>query len=361
MTDELRNALEAIADRGTPAGASATVDRAAKTAARRHRHRHRHRIARAGVLLAAAAFLAVAGTAVYVKQRIDSIPRVDVSGSLHLGGSDVPSEPMNVLVIGSDARPGLDGERADTLVVIRVEPATRRVSMLSIPRDLWVDDAKTRINSTLADGPAALIDAVTTTLGVPVHHYVEVRFDGFRRLVDAVGGVDIPFPTRARDIVSGFHAAPGCAHLDGDMALAFVRSRHYETFAGGRWMVDPTSDFGRIARQQEFLRRLALELSDMGVNPVRLNSALDAAADNLTLDRTFSTKDLRRLAGLLKGTDPAAIQGWTVPTTNAEIGGAAVLRLEAAALPSVIDGFLGQAPTTAPALPAPGAPQAPGC
>src|SRR5262245_46495877 len=138
------------------------------------------------------AFLAVVATVGYGYYRFGQIRSVAVPG-LHQSGS---GRPFNVLVVGSDSRESLDaadgnrfgdvgGQRNDTTLVVRVEPASRRVSMLSIPRDLVVPIAgggENRINAALTGGPGELVKTVEQSLGIPIHHYVLVDFDGFRAI-----------------------------------------------------------------------------------------------------------------------------------------------------------------------------------
>ena len=152
------------------------------------------------------AFLVVATTAGYgyVHYRFNQIRSVEVPG-LH---KSVAGRPFNLLVVGSDSREGLDdadggrygdvgGQRNDTTLVVRVEPSRKRISMLSIPRDLVVPiagGAENRINAALTGGPGELVKTIEQNFGVPIHHYVLIDFDGFRAIVDALGGIDVRFP-----------------------------------------------------------------------------------------------------------------------------------------------------------------------
>ena len=107
---------------------------------------------------------------------------------------------------------------------------------------------------------------------------MQVDFCAFRELVDAVGGVDVPFEFPARDRKSGLVVAEtGCISLEGDMALAYVRSRSYEFEdppGSGEWTTDGTSDFGRIGRQQDFLRRVVAKVINDGLYSPNVASAL---------------------------------------------------------------------------------------
>lgn len=116
-------------------------------------------------------------------------------------------------------------------------------------------------------------------------------------MVNALGGVRMDIPAPVRDRMTGLDIpTPGCVTLNGDQALAWVRSRHFNYFEAGRWRTDPTGDLGRIDRQQEFIRRLMAEAIRQGaLNPLRANRLADAALVNLTFDDDFSVRDGLRL------------------------------------------------------------------
>ena len=156
--------------------------------------------------------------------------------------------------------------------MLRVSPD--KAEMMSIPRDLWVTNAATgrkgKINGAYNQGPANLVRTVTSSLGIPVNHYIEVNFVSFGGIVDAMGGITIDFPHPAFDRNSGLNViTSGPVRLDGTGALAYVRSRHYTEVIDGKPVADPTADLGREARQQQFIRTV---LSDVGStrNPVTL-------------------------------------------------------------------------------------------
>ncbi|MCU1377564.1 MAG: putative LytR family regulatory protein [Acidimicrobiales bacterium] len=337
--DDLRSVLEAMAERGRPAGAEVVVGRAE---AEVHRPRGRRALRVAIALSAAAAVLVAAlvgGGLLYARTKLDDIERLDLGPVL--AGSATPAEPMTVLLVGSDTRAGLStadarrfgttaevgSARADTIMVLRIDPAAGRLSVLSLPRDLWlpIDGGPSqRINTALGDGPDALVRTVQDALGIQLDHYVQVDFDGFRQVVDAVGGVTVPFDTPVRDRVTGLRIdQPGCRELDGDQALAFVRSRHLQALIDGRWLTDPRGDLGRIERQQQFVLS-ALAHAAGARNPLTVADLLDAAADHVSIDDGLSSGDLvalgRRVASVGAGVRPVVL-----PTEPTRVNGAAVL------------------------------------
>ncbi|HET7720246.1 MAG TPA: LCP family protein [Acidimicrobiales bacterium] len=280
---------------------------------------------------------------------------------------DGPKLPMNVLLVGSDTRANLEGadckrncrdengnlvtgQRSDTSMILHADPTSRRGAILSIPRDLWVRVAGTnrnnRINTAFEKGPSQLIQTITDNLGIPIHHYVEVDFVGFRAMVDAVGGVPIYVPAPARDRYSDLRIPePGCITLNGDQALAWVRSRHFQYYEAGRWLSDPRSDFGRILRQQDFIRRLMKRAISKGIrNPITLNKMIGIGTDNVTIDDEMSTKDILALGRQFRSLDPTSVQMYTLPVTMARIGGADVLRTKQPDAGQVIAEFVGDRP-----------------
>jgi len=284
-------------------------------------------------------------------------------------GDDDPGEPMNVLLVGSDSRTEISpeeqeqfgtteqaggGQRSDTIIVMHVDPRAEKAAILSIPRDLLVPIAGSGsrtpklINSAFAKGPDVLIATIRQELGIEIDHYAQVDFNGFRGVVDALGGVKLSFPAPARDTVTGLNVPEaGCVSLDGDDALAYVRSRKYQSLERGKWQQDPTADLGRIERQQDFIRVVIRKASKAGRNPLTLNSLISAAVDNVKIDDAFSTKDIRRLAGRFKSLEPDAVEILSLPTVP--VG--AHLKLKEPDAATVIDRFSGRVVEASPAPP----------
>jgi LCP family protein required for cell wall assembly len=268
------------------------------------------------------------------------IDRVDLSATLAPGSGG----GTNYLVVGTDSRDGISadnpnagvilgdgtvsGERTDTLVVLRVGGAEGTM-MLALPRDLWLPidgGAYERINTAFAGGQAALIRTVQQSLGIPIQHYVEIDFAGFLGLVEALGGITIPFEHPAYDSASGLSVAEtGDVHLDADQALAYVRSRAYTAVVDSREVVDGSGDLGRVQRQQTFLRAVFDEIGGTR-NPFTMLGILDALAGNVRLDDDLGLRDAFGLARRLRGLDPETVELPTFPFTTS--GGAAVLGLD---------------------------------
>jgi LCP family protein required for cell wall assembly len=232
-------------------------------------------------------------------------------------------------------------------MILRVDPASSRASLLSLPRDLWVPLAsgrRNRINTAIqTGGPENLIKTIGGYFGIPINHYVQVDFAGFRDLVAVIDGVDVWFEHAARDRRSGLAVEQtGCVKLDPDQALAYVRSRHYESYSNGRWRTDPTGDLGRISRQQDFIVRALRRAVDKGVrNPVTLDHLVDAALKTVTVDDLLKGSDIVDLGRRFRSFNPDALDLYALPVTNDNIGGASVLRLVDDDAQAILDVFRG--------------------
>ena len=241
--------------------------------------------------------------------------------------------------------------------------------MLSIPRDLYVPVAGTggraKINSVLARGPEQLVETIQADFGIPVSHYVLVDFDGFRAVVDAVGGIRLDLPRPVRDDDNGHNnsglliTTPGCRQLNGEQTLALARSRSYQyRGADGVWQFDPGSDLGRIRRQQILLRALAAQALRRGLtNPLRANAVLAALFHHLSRDDTLTVGQAVRLAGQFRALRPGTLVGLTIPTMPALRGGEQVLVAVQPATRQTVAWFLGR--STPAAHPVPSAPTHP--
>jgi LCP family protein required for cell wall assembly len=248
-------------------------------------------------------------------------------------------EAANFLVVGADNGDCGDdpliedrsdlGERSDTIMVWRANPKTNELAVLSFPRDLYVEfpsGRKNRINAAYKrDDPSELQEVLNLNFGVQVDHYIQIDFCAFRRLVQAVGGVEIPFQFPARDKPSSGNPPlflveeTGCVNLDGDTALAYVRSRHYQYEdppGSGHWVSDPTSDFGRITRQQDFLRRVLAKVIDDGLYDPDVASALITANRRyIVTDPDLTLRRMLEFANALKNFDPAAVTTYRIDST----------------------------------------------
>lgn len=306
----------------------------------------------------------------YFKYRFGQVPRIGIPG-LRNDGDDDPDKPMNVLLVGSDSRKNISkteakqlgserqvgGERSDSILVLHIDPDAEKAAILSIPRDLFVVIAGTnrtaKINSAFEGGPERLVNTIKGSLGIEIDHYVEVDFNGFRGIVNSIGGVKVYFPARARDRQTGLDIrTPGCVELDGNNALKYVRSREYQYYESGKWRTDATADLGRIDRQQDFIRRIMHKAVRVARNPITLDALIRNAVKNVTIDDALSTKDILRLGGKFRSLEPDKVEMLDIPTYGARERGAAGLRLKQPDANEVLARFRGELPpSTAPASP----------
>jgi LCP family protein required for cell wall assembly len=216
------------------------------------------------------------------------------------------------LLIGSDSRahvpPGapaavfgttadVPGSRADIILLVR--RSGRRVTTLSIPRDLLVHahGRLSRLALTLLDGPQQLIDAVCATLRVAVQHLVLIDFDGFVDLIDALGGVTVAIPRPIRDSHTGLDLeSPGRQRLDGVAALALVRSRQAELLIDGAWKPEPDGAVARAVRAAVVLKAARRAAMGRAWNLAAVNRAMWTAADHITTDGATGLSDLALLS-----------------------------------------------------------------
>jgi len=202
-----------------------------------------------------------------------------------------PTAPMDILILGLDARPGEGfATRTDSIILLGVDPGRVRVSMLSIPRDLFIDVpgyGLQRINTVNAigeqaqagSGPALLSSGIEQDFGIGVDRYIRLNFDGFVQLVDAVGGITIEVERTIVDNAyplpdggtTSIRFDPGMQVMDGETALIYARTRHSD------------DDYARAGRQQQVIMALSRKL----INPLYLPGALAALTRSVDTNMTL--------------------------------------------------------------------------
>ncbi|MEU6217431.1 LCP family protein [Streptomyces sp. NPDC047022] len=227
----------------------------------------------------------------------------------------------NYLIVGSDSRAGLtdadkkklhtgsaEGKRTDSMMILHV--GDNGDTLVSLPRDsdveipsyqgstsgkVYKDTGRhTKLNAAYAeDGPELLVRTIEYNTGLHIDHYVEIGFAGFANIVDAVGGVEINIDQGFKDKYSGADFKAGTQTLNGEQALAFVRTRH--AFAA--------SDLQRTKNQQKFLSALAHQVATPStvLNPFKLYPTMSAGLDSLTVDKDMSLWDLGSMFWAMKG------------------------------------------------------------
>lgn len=294
--------------------------------------------------------LSAAGVAFWLVKSLGEIDRYD---DVAVDGAPA-GEPENYLLVGSDSR-GTDteqdengnavtGQRSDTIIVVRLDPASGHADMLSIPRDLWLPIAGTsgsaRINSAYSQGRQVLLDTLRENFGIEVNHYVEIDFAGFKKLVDSIDGVSLWLEDAVRDKNSGLYVdQKGCVTLDGEQALAFARSRHMQYMTPDGWSKkDPYADLGRIQRQQVFIRRaLAKALDEAKTNPLTFRSLVNIGVKNVGIDGATDPLDLARQ---FKDFDTDDLTTYSLPVVERPDG--ATVALDKTKAEPILDVFRGE-------------------
>jgi polyisoprenyl-teichoic acid--peptidoglycan teichoic acid transferase len=350
------------------------------------RRRHSRLLPALGLFVATGSSVVVAGN-YYVNSAPEAVATVPVGAGvldvpLDDSSSNGPAE--NYLLVGTDSRDGADKAdvdyggiisgktnaasaggiaRSDTMLVLRYDPKAKKGTLMSLPRDLRVLIADTnkrnKINSAFErEDPTTAIENLVKTvqnLGIPIQHFIEVDFNGFKEVVDAVGGVKVQFVRPTRDTHTGLDIPQAdCITMDGVQSREYVRSRFLEIFVKGKWHTDGSSDIGRMARQQDFLQRaLNQAIVKIASDPATLSRLLGAATSNMKTDPDLK---LAKFAGGLRSMAKGALETHTLPNTP---NGEDLVMLEKEAAPYIAF-FRGETATIElPEAPAPAAAAAP--
>jgi LCP family protein required for cell wall assembly len=261
--------------------------------------------------------------ALFVFTRIDNftkgitVQRVDVNNNPISGSNFNGHDSVNIALLGLDTRPGNpDGTRSDTIIIVRINPQTKAASMLSIPRDLWVDipgNGKNRINAAYTFGDAAhpgsggppLVEAtIKQNFGINIDYFAQIDFEDFEQVIDAIGGViiDVPKPLIDDEFPTldyGFkrvYIPAGIQHMDGKTAVEYARSRHAD------------SDTGRNQRQQQVLTAIR----EQGVNLGLLTNTQVQTALQRAIRTDMNTGDIFGLAQIAIGMNKANIHNFSI-------------------------------------------------
>jgi LCP family protein required for cell wall assembly len=292
------------------------------------------------VLIAGAA----AGYAWYLNDQIHRISLHNLSDSPSKG-ADAGTE--NILMIGSTSRcalkvqnpqfglcsQGVTGVNSDVVMILHLNPANNSLSILSIPRDLFVPNARSdganKIDAALYQGPDQLIAAIEEDFGIPIQHFVELNFDSFMNVVNALGGIHMYFPEPIFDSYSGLNIqTTGCIGLNGTSALEVVRARHLQHKPPGVTTTDPyywpsenESDLARIRRDHEFLRVLASAVKAKGIgDPLTDQRLVAGVVGDLTVDSGFSLSDMVSLVLTYHGVNVNSAPQLTMPVQVDQFG-----------------------------------------
>jgi len=374
--------LKALGERidGRPTRGAGKVPRRSNRPSHRRRRprwsRKRRVLTTLGIVIVLLVGVVGSGYA-YLRYEWGKVNKVDCTSCAVVTSSIAP---FNVLIVGSDTRVGntgqaaksfgttadAGGQRSDTLKILHVDPQSGTAQLLSIPRDTWVEmsdvaestglSGPQKINTAYDTGVNPLVDTIQNTFGIPINHFVVVDFQGLINAVGSVGGVNLNFNYPVRDCSetgcrtdnSGLDiTTTGCQTLNGNQVLALARSRffEYDDPAQGGWNGDPTSDLGRIQRQDFIIEALIAKVEST-YNPLALRSFLDSVVHDIAVDKSLGLGELYDLASRYHAFSPSKLQTLTLPTTAGQNYGGDVQIVQEPEAQAMLTQFLGGAPET---------------
>ncbi len=253
----------------------------------------------------------------------------------------------NILLVGSTTRCGLKvqnkayglcsegvtGVNSDVVMILHLNFSTNQVSILSLPRDMFIPNARkdgaNKIDAGLYNGPSQLVASIQEDFGIPINHYVELNFDTFADVVNVLGGIKMYFPMEVFDAYSQLYVPhTGCIQLDGTRALQVVRARHLQIRMPGdgtdyrTWPQEALSDLARIRRDHEFLKVLGDAVKAKGIaNPLTDQRLVTAVARYLTVDQGLTAGALLSLAEHFHNVSVGTVPELTVPVVLVETPG----------------------------------------
>ncbi len=330
-------------------GLHTTSRRERRKAKKGGRHRGR-RI----VIVSLVVLLVIVGSAAgYAYYLTHDLNRVQVRGLSGVFTTGQEAGTENILMVGSTDRcsltvqnpaygicsQGVTGVNSDVIMILHADPTHHRLALLSIPRDLFIPNARiqgpNKIDAGLFQGLTQLTAAIEEDFGIPIQHAVSLNFDQFANIVDALGGINMAFPVSVFDwaptgggvsgdqpVSSGLNQrAAACVHLNGTQALEIVRARHlrYETPSSNpddpySWQPEAQSDLARIRRDHEFLRVLGSTVAKQGLgNPITDINLINSVKSDLTFDQSWSVEDMANLVLDFHSIDINSVPQLTLP------------------------------------------------
>jgi len=274
---------------------------------------------------------------IWLNHKLDDIERfpLDIGGSRPAKVGDAE----NILLIGVDDPEGQGGLfddlasgdwtpgkfRSDAIMVLHISGDRKSAQLVSIPRDSFVDvpgRGRDKINASFSDGgPSELAEVVESLSDIHIDHAVVIDFQHLADMTTALGGIDVIVPESTTDPRNGYTWEKGPLHLEGDLAVWYVRQRYGM----------PRGDFDRIQRQQNVLRAMLDKTASAGTlaNPLRVTRLVTSLASFVAVDDGFTSSEMRSLAISSRGIRPANMRFVTVPVTGTPtIDGASVVTLD---------------------------------
>jgi LCP family protein required for cell wall assembly len=323
-----------VANESGLAALGETMQRSKKGSTRRRRVKR-------GLLIGLAVVLVLAGSgAGYLYYLTHDLNRVSVRGLSDTLTSGQEAGTENILMVGSTSRcalaqqniayglcsEGVNAVNSDVIMILHADPNHHRLALLSIPRDLFIPNARStganKVDAGLYQGMTQVVAAVEEDFGIPIQHAVSLNFDQFANVVNSLGGINMAFPESVYDGESGLNVqAASCVHLNGTQALQLVRARHLQYDAPGTsspyapyWPQESLSDLARIRRDHEFLRVLASAMAKKGLgNPITDVGLINSVKADLTFDQSWAVTDMANLVLDFHSVDINAVPQLTLP------------------------------------------------
>ena len=307
------------------------------------RTRRRRRLRNIALVAFSVVILAVGAGVGYAYYLSHDLHRVVVRGlhkQLTVGHE---AGTQNILMVGSTSRcalavqstayglcqDGVNGVNSDVIMILHADPAAHQLSLLSIPRDLFVPNARStganKIDAGLYQGISQVVASIQEDFGISIQHAVSLNFDQFANVVDAIGGINLSFPESVYDAESDLNVqAATCVHLNGTQALQVVRARHLQYKGNStspyaaNWPQEAESDLARIRRDHEFLRVLATTMAARGIdNPVTDLGLINSLKADLTFDQSWPVSDMVDLVLDFHSINVNAVPQLTLPVSVA--------------------------------------------
>jgi len=296
------------------------------------RKRRRHRGVRIALISFCVLLVTATGVAYYLGQRL--VAPIDRIEGVFSGLEDRPPKPskgpgadaVNILLLGTDRRSAVPttgsdaraaawvpgAQRADAMLVLHISADRDEASVISLPRDAWVElphRGFDKLNAAYSyGGPSLAVEAIEKLTQLRIDHLAVIDWAGLRELTDELGGVTVTVPETVHDSARGVTWTAGTHHLGGQEALNYVGQRYGL----------PGGDLDRARRQQNFLRTVMGEalgrLSDAGTWDVY--ELLRVMTSNISVDEEWSTKDMAKLAWSLRDIDESNVAFLTVPVAG---------------------------------------------
>ena len=223
----------------------------------------------------------------------------------------------------------VNGVNSDVIMILHADPSKHKLALLSIPRDLFIPNARTnganKIDAGLYQGPSQLVAAIEEDFGIPIQHSVSLNFDQFANVVNALGGINMYFPMPVFDASSGperpsrdvrrprRHSRPSRWCGPGTSSTR-GRGHHHPT---RHWPQENQSDLARIRRDHEFLRVLATAVAKQGLgNPIADINLINSVKSDLTFDQSWSVSDMANLVLAFHSVDIGSVPQLTLPVAR---------------------------------------------